>query len=115
MPDCVFCNIPKSELIAESELCFAIYDKFPVAPLHTLIIPKRCMATPFELTPEEQGELFELARQRSIAIATGDPSVGGFNFGANIGEPAGQKIMHVHFHLIPRRAGDLDPPPAKPD
>jgi len=36
----------------------------------------------------------------------------GFNFGSNSGEVAGQKIGHVHFHLIPRREGDVEPPAA---
>ena len=59
--------------------------------------------------------MFALAHQCSLDIATSDNTVGGFNFGANIGEVAGQQIMHLHFHLIPRRSGDLGgdlaPPP----
>ena len=112
MSDCIFCNTDDLDLIADTDLCFAIRDQTPVAPLHTLIIPRRCIATPFELNADEQRDLFALAYQCSAEIATSDPTVGGFNFGANIGVVAGQKIMHVHFHLIPRRSGDLGPPPA---
>jgi diadenosine tetraphosphate (Ap4A) HIT family hydrolase len=43
-----------------------------------------------------------------------DSTIGGFNFGSNIGEAAGQKIFHAHLHLIPRRVGDTPPPPARP-
>ncbi len=113
MGECVFCNRQALVLEAQSDLCFAIRDKYPVAPFHTLIIPKRCMATPFELTGEEQRELFQLAHHCSLEIAQTDNTVGGFNFGANIGRIAGQKIMHVHFHLIPRRIGDVPPPAAR--
>ncbi len=115
MSDCVFCNKEALKLVGQNELCFAIYDKHPVAFLHTLILPKRCIQTPFGLTSDEQRQLFALAHQCSVEIATSDPLVGGFNFGANIGKIAGQKIMHVHFHLIPRRKGDMSPPPAMED
>ena len=112
MSDCIFCNLDSLEPIAERKLCFAIRDKFPVVPLHTLIIPRRCVATPFELNSDELTQMFELAHQCSLDIATDDKTVGGFNFGANIGRAAGQAIFHVHFHLIPRRRGDIAPPPA---
>ena len=43
-------------------------------------------------------------------ICQKDPSVTGFNIGNNVGEDAGQTVMHCHTHLIPRRAGDVDNP-----
>ena len=72
--ECVFCNFGALSLIAENELAFAVRDKFPVKPLHTLIIPKR-----------------HVALQCRQEIEKLDPSVAGFNFGSNIGEAAGQK------------------------
>ena len=39
-----------------------------------------------------------------------DKSVKGFNLGTNIGKVSGQSIFHCHFHLIPRREGDVDNP-----
>ena len=39
-----------------------------------------------------------------------DPSITGFNIGNNVGETAGQTVMHCHTHLIPRRTGDVDNP-----
>jgi len=39
-----------------------------------------------------------------------DASVTGFNVGVNVGESAGQTIMHCHIHLIPRRNGDVKNP-----
>jgi diadenosine tetraphosphate (Ap4A) HIT family hydrolase len=39
-----------------------------------------------------------------------DPLVKGFNLGTNIGKVSGQSILHCHFHLIPRREGDVENP-----
>jgi diadenosine tetraphosphate (Ap4A) HIT family hydrolase len=102
-------------LIGENEFAFAIRDKFPVRPLHTLLIPKRHVADIFETTPEEREALHQLALECRSAIYREAPDVQGFNFGSNIGAAAGQKIFHAHVHLIPRRIGDTPPPPARPD
>ena len=34
----------------------------------------------------------------------------GYNIGMNCGESAGQSIMHLHVHLIPRYDGDVENP-----
>lgn len=34
----------------------------------------------------------------------------GYNLGLNVGAIAGQTVPHVHLHLIPRYAGDVDQP-----
>lgn len=39
-----------------------------------------------------------------------DARIDGFNVGANAGASAGQTDSHVHVHLIPRRAGDVENP-----
>ena len=39
-----------------------------------------------------------------------DHQVTGFNVGINVGQDAGQTVMHVHVHLIPRRQGDVEKP-----
>jgi ATP adenylyltransferase len=109
---CLFCTLSSAQIIAENELAFAIHDKFPVTPLHSLIIPKRHVADYFECTPAEREEIHALLVICRSAILSADDTVGGFNVGVNVGATAGQKIHHVHVHLIPRRDGDIAPPPA---
>ena len=52
-PGCPFCEMPKDQLIAGTELAYAVRDAFPVTPLHTLVIPKRHVSGYFELGRSE--------------------------------------------------------------
>jgi len=106
---CLFCEHEKFEIIIENGLSFAIRDKYPVTDLHTLILSKKHYETVFDLPTNELVSIFELAKQCRNEILKNDHSVKGFNFGSNSGDAAGQKIGHVHFHLIPRREGDVGP------
>lgn len=111
---CPFCEPSPLAIVAENDLAFAVRDKFPVRPLHTLVNPKRHIAAVFNSSPCEREALHEVASRCRSERMRADASIGGFNFGSNIGEAAGQKIFHAHIHLIPRRAGDAPPLPARP-
>jgi len=110
---CPFCNFSSLALVAENDLAFGVRDKFLVMPLHTLLIPKRHVADVLQTTAAEREAMHELAAKCRSEICQEDPSVGGFNFGSNVGQAAGQKIIHAHLHLILRRTGDIPPPPAR--
>ena len=98
----------------------AIYDGFPVTPGHTLIVPKRHVSSFFEATRKEQTAMLELlADMRQILLNPSQPPLNivgslsvpdGFNIGVNDGAAAGQTVMHMHIHLIPRYAGDTEDP-----
>lgn len=107
---CVFCELPTERIIAENELCVAIRDGFPVTPMHTLIIPKRHVVDYFDLYQPELNAVHTLLTEQRRQIASDDDTVTGFNVGVNTGSDAGQTIFHVHVHLIPRRAGDVERP-----
>lgn len=107
---CEFCEVQAKEMIVETELAFAIYDKFPVTPLHSLIIPKRHVSSFFDLDDSEVDTILKLLAKMRTTILTEDSTVKGFNIGVNIGETAGQTIFHCHIHLIPRRHGDVENP-----
>lgn len=110
---CPFCDRASLSVLCENDLAFAIHDRYPVRPLHSLILPKRHAFDVFDTTLDERECMHRLAEALRGDIMRADPSVGGFNFGSNIGAAAGQKIFHAHLHLIPRRAGDTPPPPAR--
>lgn len=106
---CIFCSREELNIIAENELCFAIYDKYPVNLGHVLIIPKRHYKSFFDATIEEVTAIYELIHKcKEILDKKYKPT--GYNIGININESAGQTIMHLHVHLIPRYDNDVEDP-----
>jgi diadenosine tetraphosphate (Ap4A) HIT family hydrolase len=106
---CPFCAVPASRRVAENAMAVAIRDAFPVNPGHTLVMPRRHVASWFETSQEERLAILELVDETRTQLDT-ELRPGGYNIGINAGEPAGQTVMHVHVHLIPRFAGDVDDP-----
>lgn len=109
-PDCLFCKISEERVLDENELAYTIRDGFPVTPLHSLIIPKRHVATYFDLGQAEINACTDLILSVKESIEELDSTVAGFNIGMNSGESAGQTIFHCHIHMIPRRKGDVGDP-----
>lgn len=110
MENCPFCSITGSpRVIMESDYSIAFYDGFPVSPGHTLIIPKRHVASYFELDQSEQQDLWELTNKVK-ALLDDKYHPDGYNVGINVGQAAGQSVFHVHVHVIPRYTGDVEEP-----
>ncbi len=107
---CLFCNSEESGCAHENDLAYASYDSYPVSEYHCLIIPKRHIKDYFDLSNEELIACNKLIKILKKEITNKDSSVKGFNLGTNIGKVSGQSILHCHFHLIPRREGDVENP-----
>ena len=99
--------IKSRRVVAEDEVCYAVRDHYPVSAGHTLIIPRRHVASFRDMTPDEWNSVHRLAADLAKKTQAEDASVKGFNLGINDGQIAGQTIMHAHIHLIPRRSGDV--------
>ena len=106
---CPFCNPSEDEIVLANDLCYARYDKFPASPGHLLLIPFRHVANLFDATDAELAALLALVREGK-ALLDGRFHPDGYNIGVNVGEAAGQTVMHLHVHLIPRYAGDVPDP-----
>ena len=107
--NCVFCN-PNPEIIfLKNELAWARWDPSPVSDGHALFITKRHVLNFFDATQQERIAMFELI-DRAKAIIDEKYNPDGYNIGVNCGELAGQTIMHLHIHLIPRYRGDVPNP-----
>ena len=107
--NCTFCNIDKDRIILENEIAFAVYDVFPVSKGHMLIIPKKHINNYFEADEDTKKQLWKLVDEcKEMADKKYAPQ--GYNIGINCGETAGQTVMHLHIHLIPRYSGDIKNP-----
>lgn len=110
---CPFCEIAKSDAhrrIQESnEFAYTIEDGYPVTPGHALIIPKRHVASFFEITNEERQALLDLVDRAKVTIDC-EHQPAAYNIGINDGPEAGQTVPHLHIHLIPRYEGQAADP-----
>jgi diadenosine tetraphosphate (Ap4A) HIT family hydrolase len=105
---CLFCKDPRGVSL-ERELAYSARDSYAASPGHTLVIPRRHVASFFELTPEEIQACMELINEEKALIDT-EFNPDGYNIGVNVGQAAGQSIFHVHIHVIPRYKGDVENP-----
>lgn len=111
MINCVFCErfIPKEKPLFENKLALAYFDENPISRGHIFLITRRHAKTFFDTTTEEQHAMIDLLNQcKKYLDEEYKPT--GYNVGLNCEEDAGQTVMHVHMHLIPRYKGDVENP-----
>jgi diadenosine tetraphosphate (Ap4A) HIT family hydrolase len=108
-PECIFCTASCVNILLEHPLALVRRDGYPVSKGHCLIIPRRHVASFFECTREERAAMMELLDEAKTMIDR-EHAPSGYNIGINDGAAAGQTVMHVHMHLIPRYEGDAADP-----
>lgn len=107
--NCIFCKIASGDIpsakIYEDDKVMAFLDLNPLTPGHALIVPKTHAATLLDLPPGfGDAALAAMARVgKALMEALG---AGGFNCLQNNFSAAGQEVMHLHWHVIPRKSGD---------
>lgn len=112
MDNCVFCEKIKNKtikLIYENQLAIAFFDEFPVNEGHMLIITKKHYPTFFDISDQEQKAMIDLLN-KSKKYLDDKYNPDGYNVGLNCGSIAGQSVMHVHMHIIPRYKDDVKNP-----
>ena len=109
MDDCLFCKIIKKEIPAEvvyeDEIVLAFLDINPVNPGHTLVIPKEHSQDFISTNGETLRSVVSIIPKIAKAIMRG-LNYDAFNLCTNNGKASGQEIMHLHFHIVPRREDD---------
>jgi ATP adenylyltransferase len=113
--DCFLCTVAKTPekdgenlVLARSELCLLMLNKYPYVNGHLLVAPYRHAPTPVECTPEERAQVMELLTLGQQALSRAmNPQ--GFNIGFNIGKCSGAGVPgHIHAHIVPRWNGDIN-------
>ncbi len=107
--DCIFCKIIAGEIpsakVFEDENVLAFLDVKPEAKGHTLVIPKKHAENIFDIDEDSLKQVFSacqpLARKLKSAM-----KADGISLRQSNGAAAGQLIMHLHVHLIPRFDSD---------
>lgn len=103
MDECLFCKIINKEIgssiVYEDEDVLAINDINPQAPVHILLMPKKHIANLDDIQESDQGLLGYIQfRAREIARQVGLD--GNFRLMTNCGWKAGQRVFHLHYHLM---------------
>ncbi len=71
-PGCVFCTMAEDCVVADNRLAYTVRDTSPVTLLHTLVLPKRHVASYFDLSALEKGAIDELLEQNRFEIVAHD-------------------------------------------
>ncbi len=107
--DCIFCKIINKEIpcfkVYEDDFVLAFLDINPVAPGHTLIIPKKHFENIFADEEEYLKRIILVAQKISQKIKKEGIGEGVNLYQAN-GSTAEQVVPHFHLHVIPRNSGD---------
>jgi histidine triad (HIT) family protein len=104
----VFAKILRGELpkvaVYEDEHTLAFMDIMPAVEGHIMVIPKEPGVTIFDISPEAAAAAIRTTQKVAAAVkkALGVP---GIMLAQLNGPESGQTIPHVHFHILPRRAG----------
>ena len=106
---CIFCARGEGQAVHRHELALVLPDTYPLTKGHSLVVPRRHVASFFDLTMDERMAILELL-DRAKADIDREHAPDGYNIGINNGRAAGQTVMHVHMHLIPRYANDTSDP-----
>jgi diadenosine tetraphosphate (Ap4A) HIT family hydrolase len=107
--NCPFCNPVADEIVAQNDLCYARWDRYPVSKGHLLVMPFRHTLDFFSMTADEKQAVLALVDECKVVIEENFKPAG-YNIGFNVGEAAGQTVMHCHCHVIPRYVGDVKEP-----
>jgi diadenosine tetraphosphate (Ap4A) HIT family hydrolase len=102
--NCPFCNHVPASLWLESTNALALWDRFPIAEGHTLVVPRCHVASLFDMPPSELSAMWKFVAHVRVELAT-RLGVRSFNIGLNDGLTAGQTV-NCHFPRYPLRGSE---------
>ena len=110
MDECIFCDIiagkAPANFVYRDDLCAAFMDIRPVNPGHVLVVPLVHAVLLPELDEASVRQMFYVAQQVDAALRKSGILCEAVNLFLADGRAAGQDVMHIHLHVIPRAVGD---------
>lgn len=104
MENCIFCKIINkeidSQIVHEDDDVVAFKDNNPQAPVHTLIVPRKHIATVNDLQDSDAeliGKMYLVAKSMAEQENLADR---GYRMVLNCNREAGQSVFHIHVHLL---------------
>lgn len=95
-------------VLAVSEHAVAMLNRYPYAPGHVMVFPRRHVASIVDLQDYEYADLMKLV-QTSVRAIDVEYQPDGSNIGLNLGSASGAGVPgHVHVHIVPRWIGDTN-------
>jgi histidine triad (HIT) family protein len=113
-PNNIFAKILRGEIpsykVHEDERTFAFLDIMPMAPGHTLVLPKAQARNILDIAPQDFAAVAKVA-QRIARAAMGAFAADGITLQQFSEQAGGQSVFHLHMHVIPRKTGVALLPP----
>ena len=109
MDNCIFCKIVRGEIpsykVYEDEHTFAFLDINPKTEYHTLVIPKAHYVNVLDIPADVFTHVTNTVKT-VVDLYREKLGIENVQLFHNAGEHAQQDVFHLHFHIVPRRAGD---------
>lgn len=87
-----------ADFVHEDEVCVAIKDINPKAPVHFLVIPRKVIPSIAALQVEDASLISHLIFTAKMLAER--EKCEGYRLQFNVGEKGGQVIFHLHLHLM---------------
>jgi histidine triad (HIT) family protein len=92
-----------AKLAHEDDLCIAIHDINPQAPVHVLVIPKKLIPRVAAASSSDQALLGHLLLTAAALAKKLGIAESGYRLVINNGPDGGESVPHLHVHLLGQR------------
>jgi histidine triad (HIT) family protein len=89
-----------ADIVYEDDLVLAFRDVSPKAPVHVLLVPKKCIPRIADASPEDQNVLGHLLLKAPVVAEKLGLGKSGYRLVINNGPDAGESVPHLHCHIL---------------
>ena len=102
--ECIFCNIVNgktdTEFLYQDDRVIVFKDIHPHAPVHDLIVPRQHIRSVNDITDEEQKIVTHVLMTGRKMAEIEEVNQSGYKLLFNVEWGGGQRIFHLHLHLL---------------